>query len=153
MPGKGYFVKADDQFCARLGITEAEPTGNNFLCEASETLEDFSCGVTGCFAVIAGKVHFREGITSEDPTGTAWVSIENAEHESFNKIEAGPIYELWAITADGYPYRRLGMKDGIPMGEAWELVPDILLKVVSFGIYGPVGITRDENLIIIWNGK
>lgn len=45
------------------------------------------------------------------------------------------------------------MTDSVPMGTAWELIPDVLLKDVSFGIYGPVGIAKDLHQIIILNGK
>ena len=72
MPGKGFVVKTNESFCARLGITENNPKGNDnsWSCSApSETIEDFSCGVTGCFAIIGGDVHFRQGITDSLPHG------------------------------------------------------------------------------------
>jgi hypothetical protein len=58
---KGFFVKGGD-FCARLGITEDIPAGDNSNCVPSPTpLEDFSCGVTGCFGLVNGILHFRDG--------------------------------------------------------------------------------------------
>lgn len=71
MPGKGFVVKTDKSFCARLGITENNPKGNHsWSCSApAETIEDFSCGVTGCFAIIGGDTYFRQGITDALPHG------------------------------------------------------------------------------------
>ena len=71
MPGKGFVVKTDKSFCARLGITDDNPKGNgNWSCSApSETIDDFSCGVTGCFSIIGGNVYFRQGITDSLPQG------------------------------------------------------------------------------------
>ena len=66
---------------------------------------------------------------------------------------AGPIYEIWAITSDGYCYRRLGMSDGIPMGTEWELIPNLLLRDATFGIYGPIGIAKKFKAIITLNGR
>ena len=64
MPGNiGLFIKRDGRICARLGITEDLIIGNAYHCESSSvTLEDFSCGVTGCFGIINGILHFREGM-------------------------------------------------------------------------------------------
>jgi hypothetical protein len=45
------------------------------------------------------------------------------------------------------------MCDGIPVGTAWELVPNLLLKDVSFGIFGPVGIAKDLDVVISQNGR
>lgn len=154
MPGKGFVHKTDGQFCARLGITEALPRGNDWRCQAmTETLSDLSCGVTGCFAIINATLHFRQGVTSNNPTGTDWVSVGSPEYETFVKVEAGPIYELWAISVDWLPYRRLGMKDDVPMGTAWKLVPEVYLKDVTLGIYGPIGIYGfGKSLLMILNG-
>ncbi len=70
MPGKGFLVRTDGKMCARLGITESNPKGNSWSCQAlSETIEHFSCGVTGCFAIIEGILHFRQGITDSVPVG------------------------------------------------------------------------------------
>ena len=91
-------------------------------------------------------------MTSAAPVGTEWTLVGNPKHELFVTVAAGPIYELWAITSDGYPYKRLGMCDGIPMGTAWELIPNLLLKDVSFGIYGPVAIAKDVNAVMFLNG-
>ena len=79
--------------------------------------------------------------------------VGSPKHELFVKIAAGPIYELWAITSDGYPYKRMGMCDGIPEGTHWELISNLLLKDVSFGIYGPVAIAKDGNIIMFLNGE
>jgi hypothetical protein len=65
---------------------------------------------------------------------------------------AGPIYELWAITSNWHPYKRLGMSDQAPSGTAWERVPDILLYDVSLGIYGPMGLYYTTRELIILNG-
>ena len=63
MPGKGYFVMTGNQFCTRLGITEDIPQGDDWKCESLQiTLGDLSCGVTGCFGLIDGILHFREGV-------------------------------------------------------------------------------------------
>ncbi|XP_028392974.1 uncharacterized protein LOC114517441 isoform X2 [Dendronephthya gigantea] len=155
MPGTGFSIMQDGRFCRRLEVTESVVQGTNWACEASSAIvvEDFSCGVTGCFGLLAGVLHFRQDISTESPLGTGWTSVDGPKHEAFVKIKAGPIYELWGITIDGYPYKRLGMTDSIPIGTAWELVPDVLLKDVSFGIYGPVGIAKYVNEIIILNGS
>lgn len=64
MPGIGYFVKTDGKLCCRLGITESLVQGNDRKCEGSSVslVEDFSCGVTGCFGLFAGVLHFRHGM-------------------------------------------------------------------------------------------
>ena len=102
---------------------------------------------------VTSVVFLCPGITSDNPIGTNWTSVGNPNHEKFTQIAAGPIYELWGITTDGYPYRRLGMCDGIPMGTAWELIPNLLLKSVSLGIYGPVAITKDTKFFVTLNGR
>lgn len=45
------------------------------------------------------------------------------------------------------------MCDGIPMGTEWELIPNLLLKDATFGIYGPIGIIKNHNVIITLNGR
>jgi hypothetical protein len=45
------------------------------------------------------------------------------------------------------------MSDGIPKGTHWEQIPNLLLQDVSFGIYGPVAIAKDRNIIMFLNGK
>ena len=92
-----------------------------------------------------------EGLSVED-LGTNWASIDNPVHEVITKIVAGPVYELWAITSDGYCYRRLGMCDGIPNGTVWELIPDLIVEDATFGIYGPIAIAKYLHEIITLNG-
>ena len=58
----------------------------------------------------------------------------------FMKVEAGPIYEVWTISIDGRPYKRLGISDEEPTGTGWEPIPDLYLQKVSLGTYGPLGI-------------
>ena len=45
------------------------------------------------------------------------------------------------------------MSDGIPMGKEWELIPNLLLKDATFGIYGPIGIAKNVKAIITLNGR
>ena len=63
MPGtKGYFIKSNGEICIRSGISSTVPFGNGYECAASsDTLQDFSCGVTGCFGLIEGFLYFRQG--------------------------------------------------------------------------------------------
>ncbi|CAB4006793.1 Hypothetical predicted protein [Paramuricea clavata] len=70
VPRKGFVVKTNETFCVRLGITENNPIGEDWSCQvSSETIQHLSCGVTGCFAIIGGILHFRQGITDSDPLG------------------------------------------------------------------------------------
>ena len=72
---KGLFVMQDGRFCARLGITENITVGDDWDCVSSSvTLEDFSCGVTGCFGLVNGILHFRDGVymKSNPRTTVGW---------------------------------------------------------------------------------
>lgn len=78
------------------------------------------------------------------------MEVSNPSLGTLVKIEAGPVYELWAVDAYDLPYRRLGMSDSVPIGTAWERVPDHVFNEVSLGIYGPVGTFASD--IIMSNG-
>ena len=60
VPKKGYVFTVDGRWCSRQGITDNDPKGTQFSCSTmSETLDHMSCGVTGCFAIIAGIIHYK----------------------------------------------------------------------------------------------
>ena len=155
VPGKGFVVTRDGSFCARLQITDSNPLGSSWSnCQrSSEAIEHFSCGVTGCFAIIGGVLHFRLGITDSNPVGQEWTEVGNPAHEMFMNVEAGPVYEVWTISIDGKPYKRLGISEEAPTGTGWDPIPGLYVRKVSLGTYGPLGIHYGARYLITSNGS
>ena len=154
MPGKGFAVNGLGEFCARVGITYGNPKGSSWQCVRDEIEpSSLSCGVTGCFAVRSKQVFYRVGTNDTNPVGTAWLPVESGLFMGILEIAAGPRYELWAITESNYVYRIIGVTDQSPTGYAWERVPDVHLSKINIGIFGPVGVLKLMNEVIVLNGK
>lgn len=58
------------------------------------------------YALVGGKIFFREGRTDINAVGTSWTAFPDT-HQVFKHIDAGN-RELWAVNVYNEIYRRHG---------------------------------------------
>ena len=103
------------------------------------SMKYISCGEYGCWAVNRrDTVHFRIGVTSDDPQGKQWVIVPG----KLRMVESGPAGIVVGLSDTDDLFVRQGVTRDKPTGIRWNKM-DMKLAHVTVGKRGITGILPD----------